>query len=228
MRALDLCCGTGKWTPFFARSLTDNGRVVAYDYSPAMLDQTRLRLEEEDATLLEKTLFVRGDAYYLPFASQTFDLVFFGFWLSHVPHERVEPFFEEIKRVLKPGGTLEVWVPDGLKIARAFVAAEQNGRQDYALDGWWRFNEERDPCVWMAGRCFSYGDGTGRPKDPNWHRAIFSERYLARLFRETGLVEIQPAPGAPKEAWRLSATAALTQQAVPLLVGRTTPSPSRG
>jgi demethylmenaquinone methyltransferase/2-methoxy-6-polyprenyl-1,4-benzoquinol methylase len=106
MRALDLCCGTGKWTPFFARSLTDSGRVVAYDYSPAMLGQTRLRLEEEDPNLLEKTLFVRGDAYYLPFASQSFDLVFFGFWLSHVPHERATPFFEEIKRVLKPGGNV--------------------------------------------------------------------------------------------------------------------------
>jgi demethylmenaquinone methyltransferase/2-methoxy-6-polyprenyl-1,4-benzoquinol methylase len=109
MRALDLCCGTGKWTPFFARSLTDSGRVVAYDYSPAMLGQTRLRLEEEDLTLLEKTLFVRGDAYYLPFASQSFDLVFFGFWLSHVPHERVAPFLEEIKRVLKPGGNVLIF-----------------------------------------------------------------------------------------------------------------------
>ncbi len=106
MRALDLCCGTGKWTPFFARSLTDTGRVIAYDYSPAMLGQTRLRLEKEDPALLGKTLFVRGDAYLLPFGGRTFDLVFFGFWLSHVPHERVAPFFEEIKRVLKPGGNV--------------------------------------------------------------------------------------------------------------------------
>mgnify|MGYP001081301161 CR=1 FL=1 len=111
MRALDLCCGTGKWTPFFARSLTGSGRVVAYDYSPSMLGQTRLRLEEEDPALLEKTLFARGDAYYLPFASQTFDLVFFGFWLSHVPHDRVAAFFEEIKRVLKRGGNFLISDP---------------------------------------------------------------------------------------------------------------------
>ena len=109
MRALDLCCGTGKWTPFFARSLTETGRVVACDYSPAMLGQTQARLLEEDPALLEKTLFVRGDAYLLPFANQTFDLVFFGFWLSHVPHERVMPFFQEIKRVLKPGGNVLVF-----------------------------------------------------------------------------------------------------------------------
>ncbi len=109
MQALDLCCGTGKWTPFFARSLSDSGRVVAYDYSPAMLGQTQARLEEEDPALLEKILFTRGDAYLLPFASQTFDMVFFGFWLSHVPHKRVTPFFNEIKRVLKPGGIVLIF-----------------------------------------------------------------------------------------------------------------------
>lgn len=109
MSALDLCCGTGKWTPFFARSVTDTGRVVAYDYSPAMLGQTQARLFEEDPALLEKTLLVRGDAYRLPFADRSFDLVFFGFWLSHVPHERVQPFFEEIKRVLKPGGNVLIF-----------------------------------------------------------------------------------------------------------------------
>lgn len=127
----------------------------------------------------------------LPFKAGSFDLIYASHILEHVPWYETARVLREWVRVLKPGGTLEVWVPDGLKIARAFVEAEQSGRQDYALDGWWRFNEERDPCVWMAGRCFSYGDGTGRPKDPNWHRAIFSERYLARLFRETGLVEIR-------------------------------------
>jgi demethylmenaquinone methyltransferase/2-methoxy-6-polyprenyl-1,4-benzoquinol methylase len=109
MRALDLCCGTGKWTPFFARCQAETGRVVAYDYSPAMLGQTQARLQEEDPALVAKTFFVRGDAYFLPFVSQTFDLVFFGFWLSHVPHERVAAFFKEIKRVLKPGGNVLIF-----------------------------------------------------------------------------------------------------------------------
>lgn len=109
MRALDLCCGTGKWSPFLAQSLTETGRLVAYDYSPAMLGQAQARLQETDPALLAKTYFVRGDAYLLPFAAQTFDLVFFGFWLSHVPHERVKPFLSEIKRVLKPGGNVLIF-----------------------------------------------------------------------------------------------------------------------
>jgi SAM-dependent methyltransferase len=127
----------------------------------------------------------------LPFGTGSFDLIYASHILEHVPWYETLKVLREWVRILKPGGTLEIWIPDGLKIARAFVEAEQNNLKDYALDGWWRFNETRDPCVWMSGRCFSYGDGTGRQNDPNWHHALFSERYLTDLFREAGLVDIR-------------------------------------
>jgi hypothetical protein len=91
-------------------------------------------------------------------------------------------------RVLVPGGQLEVWTPNALKIAKAFVQAEETGSEEFHQDGWWRFNSERDPCRWMSGRTFSYGDGSGR-SHPNWHRSLFSPRYLIRLFKKAGLVE---------------------------------------
>ena len=104
MRVLDLACGTGKWSPYWLHSLQESGRMVAFDYSPAMLAETQARLEEDDPTNLARTLFVQGDAYALPFKDSSFDLVFFGFWLSHVPTERVYPFLNEVKRVMKAGG----------------------------------------------------------------------------------------------------------------------------
>ena len=108
-RVLDLACGTGKWTPVLGRALADDGRLVAFDYSMAMLGQTRARLlDEEDNLLPAKTCFVRGDAYNLPFKEEAFDVVFFGFWLSHVPRERVGSFLTEVRRVLKPGGQIFV------------------------------------------------------------------------------------------------------------------------
>ncbi len=108
-RVLDLACGTGKWTPFLARPLHEQARLVAYDYSPAMLAETQARLEDEDPEVSSKVSFVRGDAYNLPFAESSFDCIFLGFWLSHVPRERVYPFFGEVKRVLKPGGKLLIF-----------------------------------------------------------------------------------------------------------------------
>ena len=127
----------------------------------------------------------------LPFAANSFDLIYASHILEHVPWYETPRVLREWVRILKPGGALEIWVPDGLKIARAYVQAEDAGVQDYMRDGWWRYNDERDPCVWMAGRCFSYGDGTGRQNDPNWHRALFSERYLAELLRDAGLVGVR-------------------------------------
>ncbi len=109
MRVLDLACGTGKWTPYFVHGLQETGRLVAYDYSPAMLSETRARLEEDDPANLEKTLFVRGDAYQLPFPDSSFDLVFFGFWFSHVPTDRIYPFLSEVKRIMRPGGNLLIF-----------------------------------------------------------------------------------------------------------------------
>jgi ornithine racemase len=46
------------------------------------------------------------------------------------------------------------------------------------------------------------------------------QKRLAALEFETGLVEIPPAPGAPQDAWSSAVTAALSHDAVPLLVGR--------
>jgi ubiquinone/menaquinone biosynthesis C-methylase UbiE len=107
--ALEIACGTGKWTPYFVHSLQSTGRLVACDYSPAMLEVTRERLTDDDPENLGKTIFVRGDAYRLPFADGVFDFVFFGFWLSHVPLERVQPFLAEVKRVMKPGANLLIF-----------------------------------------------------------------------------------------------------------------------
>jgi len=109
VRVLDLACGTGKWTPYLVRPLHEQAHLVAFDYSPAMLAQTRARLEEDDPELLMKTSFVRGDAYTLPFGDSSFDCVFFGFWLSHVPRERVYPFLSEVKRTLRPGGQVLIF-----------------------------------------------------------------------------------------------------------------------
>lgn len=111
-RVLDLACGTGKWTPIFARALQMEGRVVAFDYSMTMLKLAEERLLEEDpdGALLAKTWFVQGDAYNLPFKSNTFDIVFMGFWLGHVLPDHVSSFMAEVRRVLKPAG--QVFVVD--------------------------------------------------------------------------------------------------------------------
>lgn len=92
-RALDLGCGTGR----YARLLVEAGaRAVGLDLSRAMLRRAaadrRLRGAE----------WVQGSVDALPFRSASFDLVVSGLVLDHLA--RIDPYFEEIARVLRAGG----------------------------------------------------------------------------------------------------------------------------
>jgi SAM-dependent methyltransferase len=135
--------------------------------------------------------YVWDAARPLPFPSGTFTLIYASHVLEHFAWYQTADILREWTRVLAPGGALEVWVPDGLKICQAFVDAETQGLDPLEADPWTRFNDGRDPCVWASGRVFTYGDGRGTLNDPNWHRALFSARYLQALMAKAGLVAIE-------------------------------------
>jgi SAM-dependent methyltransferase len=137
------------------------------------------------------TDYVADAARRLPFPDNTFDLIYASHIIEHISWYKVCDALKEWTRALKPGGVLEIWTPDGLKIARAFVDSEERGSLDFHQDGWWRFNDTKDACVWMSGRCFSYGDGTASLNHHNWHRALFSPRYLKELFKRAGLIDVR-------------------------------------
>lgn len=127
----------------------------------------------------------------LPFKDGTFSLVYASHVLEHVPWYRTQACLNEWARVIEQGGALEIWVPDGLKIADAFVKAELHKSDEFLNDAWDRFNKDRDACLWANGRFFSYGDGTGAKNDPNWHMAMFSERHLTNLLHRAGFSSVR-------------------------------------
>jgi SAM-dependent methyltransferase len=86
---LELAAGTGIWTRKLVRLAE---RVVAVD-----ANAETLALNTPDAEL------VRADVFeWQPGAR--FDLVFFSFWLSHVPEERFAEFWSLVRDALVPGG----------------------------------------------------------------------------------------------------------------------------
>lgn len=122
----------------------------------------------------------------MPFADNTFSTIYASHVLEHVPWYQVTDVLCEWYRILRPGGSVEIWVPDGLKIAKAFVDAENDEPSGIDQDGWYRFNPTKDPALWASGRIFSYGDGKGTPSHHNWHRSLFSERSLMRHLKIAG------------------------------------------
>jgi SAM-dependent methyltransferase len=120
----------------------------------------------------------------LPIADETFDFVYASHVLEHIPWYQTEGALAEWVRILKSGGKLEVWVPDAAKIAKALLADAE------VPEKWCKYNAERDVCKWAAGRTYAYGP------EPNWHKALFNRRYLRKVLRNAGLVNLY-LPGRP-------------------------------
>lgn len=94
-RCLELACGTGLWTRHLARVC---GSVAAVDASPEVIAINRERVGSDAVEYIEADLFAWEPA-------ERYDLVFFAFWLSHVPHDRFDAFWRMVRGALAPGGT---------------------------------------------------------------------------------------------------------------------------
>lgn len=94
--ALELACGTGIWTRELAQ-LADH--VTALDAAPEMLAINAHAVPDPHVQRMHVDLFV-----WEP--TEQYDLVFFGFWLSHVPRDRFAPFLATAARAVRPGGRL--------------------------------------------------------------------------------------------------------------------------
>jgi len=92
---VELAAGTGWWSPLLA----GKGELSLYDGTGAPLDRARDRLVAHG---LRAHLHVR-DAWAEP--DRQVDALFVGFWLSHVPRDRLAAFLELARRWLKPAGS---------------------------------------------------------------------------------------------------------------------------
>lgn len=64
----------------------------------------------------------------IPFGDNVFDGVYHSHVLEHFPREQVPPFLRECLRVLRPGGTLRIAVPDLEAILHSYLAALEAAR----------------------------------------------------------------------------------------------------
>jgi len=86
---LELAAGTGIWTRRLVRTAE---RVVAVD---ANAETLALNTPEAEHVLADVFAWR---------VQERFDLVFFSFWLSHVPDARFDEFWATVREALTPGG----------------------------------------------------------------------------------------------------------------------------
>ena len=100
---LDVSCGPGTVAEMAARRVTDTGRVVGVDLSPAMLQIARAGRVPDNAALIE---YIEGPGDALPLGDGEFDVVTCQQGLQFHP-DRVASL-REMRRVLGEGGRVGV------------------------------------------------------------------------------------------------------------------------
>jgi SAM-dependent methyltransferase len=140
---LDVACGTGSLTQHLGSDLT------GLDQSEAMLKVARGRVPWAE--------FVRGDAFRMPFAEDSFDRVFASFFYGLLPLEVRGRFIEEARRVGQELILVEptpAWVPSGRAEGWEDRHLSDGSRYEiyrryFTAD---RFAEELDGRILFAGR----------------------------------------------------------------------------
>jgi ubiquinone/menaquinone biosynthesis C-methylase UbiE len=93
-KVLELACGTGLWTQ---QLLSHAQHITAVDAVAEVIKLNRQRLQSS------KVEYIQADIFnWQP--EEQYDIVFFSFWLSHIPSQYFEQFWQMVSRGLKPGG----------------------------------------------------------------------------------------------------------------------------
>jgi ubiquinone/menaquinone biosynthesis C-methylase UbiE len=97
---LDLACGTGFFTHQLAKKVEEQGKVVAVDLSPGMLQRNQ---ENAELQSLSNVGFIESDAlsFLSGLADKSVDGIVCGWGICYMDHGK---FFQEIERVVKSGG----------------------------------------------------------------------------------------------------------------------------
>jgi ubiquinone/menaquinone biosynthesis C-methylase UbiE len=140
-RFLDIGCGTGAFTRYLARW---GLKGVGLDLSLENVLNAPPELSEVE--------FVAGDAEALPFSDNEFDIVTFSGILHHLTS--MQPALAESYRVLRPGGRLFAYDPNGRNPAMWLYRSPRSpfsSREGWTANERLLLSEDIESCLHRAG-----------------------------------------------------------------------------
>jgi len=179
---IDLCGGQGRHALEFSRRGFNN--VTVLDYSQYLVDVGKKQAEQEEL----RTMFVRGDARNTGVRSHSFQYVIimassFGYFIDENENQKI---LQEVKRLLLPGGTLLLDLPD-----KDYVIGNFKPFSSHRVDGDFQVTRERE-----LGEDIIYSrevvvsDSSGCIRDKTYSIRLYSETKIADLLHSSGFESI--------------------------------------
>jgi SAM-dependent methyltransferase len=138
----------------------------------------------------------------IPFANEAFDVVYHSHVLEHIDREDAPAFLAECRRVLKPGGTIRIVIPDLEQLTEAYREVvsrlpDRAAREEHAAAVDEIFDQivrrvpqaraSRPPLVRLLETIFV--GGTARSGE--MHRWMYDRHSLGWLLADTGFTEVK-------------------------------------
>lgn len=124
----------------------------------------------------------------------TYDLIYLSHVLEHVHWYKVVSYLEELYRILKKGGVVEIWVPDFKKLIGVYFG---NSKRDSWEGPYYLSNSDKvdfkkmppwNDFQWVLGRMFAYQEGNF---DENLHKGAFDKEHLSNCLNQAGFIAIK-------------------------------------
>jgi demethylmenaquinone methyltransferase/2-methoxy-6-polyprenyl-1,4-benzoquinol methylase len=98
-KCVDVCTGTGDVSIMLAKKIGPNGHVTGVDWNQDMMDVGQLKIDKFG--LSDRITNIQGDAEAMPVEDNSFDRATVCVASRHL---NIDKHFQEMYRVLKPGG----------------------------------------------------------------------------------------------------------------------------
>lgn len=142
-----------------------NGWADEDGWRTYVLDVSRRGVWDRDLAMTVQPDFVADIAHLPQFRDDTFDEIRLHHVLEHLPPNEATLALRELHRILKPGATLDIEVPDVLRVAEAFIG----GDIDHAAFSQWMLGEQLE---------------NHQPSDS--HRSAWTEQTLHPALTDAG------------------------------------------
>lgn len=126
------------------------------------------------------------------FKSETFDVVYSSHCIEHFHWYHIQGVINEWARVVKSGGSLEIWTVNGREVIEEIIKYENTGKTKHNLDlNWKKPKTNGDPYLWLVGKLYNYTKDPSDDFDYHLHRTLITPTFLKRCFVKAGLKDVR-------------------------------------